>query len=138
MGVAVRDKASAERFLTEVLGARKLTDEPWEYRGQEFNWAYFDLGLQGRIELISAPGPDDFINRFIEKHGEGLHHITIKVDNLEEAVEELRERGVRVLDVNTEHPHWKEAFIHPGEAFGVLFQLADFDDEYWGTAPQCP
>ena len=131
LGIAVRDKEKASRFLTEALGARKVLDEPWEYRGQEFNWAYFDLGEQGRIELISSPDPDSFINRFIDKRGEGMHHVTIQVENLMEAVDDLRSRGITVLDVNTEHPHWKEAFISPGDSFGVLIQIAEFDEEYW-------
>ncbi len=131
VGVAVSDKEKASRFLTDVLGARKVLDEPWEYRGQEFNWAYFDLGEQGRIELISSADPESFINRFIEKRGEGMHHVTLQVEDLTEAVEDLRSRGITVLDVSTEHPHWKEAFISPRDSFGMLIQLAEFDEEYW-------
>ena len=131
VGVAVKDKERASRFLTEVLGARKVLDEPWEYRGQEFNWAYFDVGARGRIELISSKDPDSFINQFIEKRGEGMHHVTLQVENLMEAVEDLRSKGVTVLDVNTENPHWKEAFISPRDSFGVLIQIAEFDEDYW-------
>lgn len=131
VGVAVKDKERASRFLTEVLGARKVLDEPWEYRGQEFNWAYFDVGAGGRIELISSTDPDSFINQFIEKRGEGMHHVTLQVENLMEAVEDLRSKGVTVLDVNTENPHWKEAFISPRDSFGVLIQIAEFDEDYW-------
>ncbi|MBU4174501.1 MAG: VOC family protein [Actinobacteria bacterium] len=131
VGVAVKDKERASRFLTEVLGARKVLDEPWEYRGQEFNWAYFDIGAGGRIELISSTDPDSFINQFIEKRGEGMHHVTLQVENLMEAVEDLRSKGVTVLDVNTENPHWKEAFISPRDSFGVLIQIAEFDEDYW-------
>lgn len=131
VGVAVKDKERASRFLTEVLGARKVLDEPWEYRGQKFNWAYFDVGAGGRIELISSTDPDSFINQFIEKRGEGMHHVTLQVENLMEAVEDLRSKGVTVLDVNTENPHWKEAFISPRDSFGVLIQIAEFDEDYW-------
>jgi methylmalonyl-CoA/ethylmalonyl-CoA epimerase len=131
VGVAVRDKAYAERFLTEMLQARKIVDESWVYSGQEFNWAYFLLGEQGMIELISSPDPDSFVNRFIEKNGEGLHHVTLQVEDLLEAVDYLQSNGVKVVDVNTEDPHWKEAFISPKDSFGVLFQLAEFDEEHW-------
>jgi methylmalonyl-CoA epimerase len=133
VGVAVKDKETASRFLTEVLGARKVLDEQWEYRGQEFKWAYFDVGAQCRIELISSTDPDSFINRFIEKRGEGMHHVSLQVDNLLEAVDDLRSKGITVLDVNTEHPHWKEAFISPRDSFGVLIQIAEFDQDYWTT-----
>jgi methylmalonyl-CoA/ethylmalonyl-CoA epimerase len=132
VGVAVRDKESAERFLTDVLGARKRLDEPWTYRGQEFNWSYYDVGGQGRIELISSTDPNSFINRYIDKYGEGLHHVTILVEDISEAVSSLEKAGIEVLDLNTENPHWKEAYISPRVTFGVLFQLAECDDSYWG------
>jgi methylmalonyl-CoA/ethylmalonyl-CoA epimerase len=131
VGVAVRDKAYAERFLTEMLQARKIVDESWVFSGQEFNWAYFLVGEQGMIELISSPDPGSFVNRFIDKNGEGLHHVTLQVEDLLEAVDHLQSKGVKVVDVNTEDPHWKEAFISPKDSFGVLIQLAEFDEEYW-------
>lgn len=131
VGVAVRDKERAAAFLTEVLGARKVLDEPWVFRGQQFNWAYFDLGDQGRIELISSPDPDNFINKYIDRYGEGMHHVTIQVESLEEAVESLAAAGVTALDVDTSNPYWKEAFISPKDTFGVLIQLAEFDESYW-------
>lgn len=131
VAMAVADKARASSFLTDILGARLLLDESWEYRGQEFSWAYFDIGSEGRIEIVSSSDPDNFINRYIQKHGEGLHHLTLRVENLEEAVEWLQSRGIRVVDVNVENPHWKEAFISPRDACGVLIQLAEYDEGYW-------
>lgn len=131
VGIAVRDKAAAGKFLKEVLGARMLIDEKWEYRGQEFTWTYFDIGGQGRVELVSSTDPENFINRFIDKRGEGLHHLTLQVEDLEEAVDSLRAMGITVLDVNTSDPNWKEAYISPRDAFGVLIQLAEFDEGYW-------
>ncbi|MHB8895349.1 MAG: VOC family protein [Candidatus Geothermincolia bacterium] len=131
VGIAVRDKEEASRFLTEVLGARKVLDLPWVFRGQEFNWAYFDLGDSGRVELISSPDPGNFINRYIDRRGEGMHHITIQVESLDDAIETLAAAGIEALDVNKSDPTWKEAFIAPRDAFGVLIQLAEFDEEYW-------
>lgn len=131
VGVAVRDKEKASRFLEDALGARKVLDEPWTFRGQDFNWAYFDLGESGRIELISSPDPENFVNKYIDKRGEGLHHVTIQVESMDEALESLRAMGIEPLDVNLSDPHWKEAFISPRDSFGVLIQLAEFDEEYW-------
>ena len=138
VGVAVRDKERAELFLRDVLGARKVLDEPWAFRGQEFNWAYFDLGDSGRIELISSPDPSNFINRYIENRGEGMHHITIQVEDLEKAIESLAAAGIEALDVNKSDPMWKEAFISPRDAFGVLIQLAEFDEDYWAGQMRRP
>ena len=131
VGIAVRDKEYAQRFLQEILGAQKIIDESWVYGGQEFNWAYFLLGGQGMIELISSSDPENFVNKFIDKRGEGLHHVTLQVENLLEAVDFLQSKGVRVVDMNTDDPHWKEAYISPKDAFGVLIQLAEFDEVYW-------
>jgi methylmalonyl-CoA/ethylmalonyl-CoA epimerase len=131
VGIAVRDKEKAARFLTEALGARKVLDEPWEFRGQGFNWAYFDVGESGRVELISSPDPASFINQYIDKRGEGLHHVTIQVEDLAEAVSSLRAMGIEPVDINTSDPTWKEAFIAPRDSFGVLIQLAEFDEDYW-------
>lgn len=131
VGIAVRNKENAEEFLTAVLGARKVIDESWVYGGQEFNWAYFLVGEQGMVELISSPDPENFVNRFIDKRGEGMHHITLQVEDLVEAVEYLESRGITVVDLNAENPAWKEAYIRPRDAFGVLIQLAEFDDQYW-------
>jgi len=131
VGVAVRDKEKASRFLEDVLGARKVLDEPWVFQGQEFNWAYFDVGVSGRIELISSPDPESFVNRYIASRGEGLHHVTIQVEDLAEALASLKEMGIEALDVNVSDPNWKEAFISPRDSFGVLIQLAEFDESYW-------
>jgi len=133
VGIAVSDKAAAESFLTDILSARKIMDESWVYGGQEFNWAYFLIGEQGMVELISSSDPGNFINRFIEKRGEGLHHVTLQVEDLEEAVRFLESKGVKVVDVNMENPLWKEAYISPRSAFGVLIQLAEFDESYWAS-----
>ncbi len=134
VGIAVRDKDYAERFLTDILHARKVIDESWVYSGQEFNWAYFLLGEQGMVELISSSDPDNFVNRYIDKRGEGLHHVTLQVEDLMEAVEFLQSRGIRVVDVNTDDPNWKEAYISPRDAFGVLIQLAEYDESYWAQS----
>lgn len=131
VGIAVKDSEKAGKFVTEILKGKKIIDESWEYRGMKFRWAYYLIGNQGMLELISADDPDNFINRFIDKHGEGMHHITLKVKNLEESVSWLETRGIRVIDVNTSNPDWKEAFIHPKDAFGVLIQLAEYDESKW-------
>jgi methylmalonyl-CoA/ethylmalonyl-CoA epimerase len=131
VGIAVRDKAYAESFLTDILGGVKVIDESWVYGGQEFNWAYFLIGRQGMIELISSSDPDNFVNRFIDKRGEGLHHVTLQVEDLLEAVDYLESKGIRVVDVNTDNPTWKEAYISPRDAFGVLIQLAEYDESDW-------
>jgi len=96
----------------------------------DFHWVQYDLPNGGRIELIrtDSTDPDHFIRRFIAQRGEGLHHLTFKVRNLDEAVRQAEESGFTVIGFNDADPSWKEAFIHPKSAHGVLIQFAEFSD----------
>ncbi|MDD5747948.1 MAG: VOC family protein [Actinomycetota bacterium] len=131
VGIAVSDKESACRFFTEVIGAKIVVEEDWTFKDQHFSWTSLKVGGHGMLEIISSKDPFNFINRFIEKHGEGLHHLTFQVENLEEAIRELDSKGIKVIDVNVQNPYWKEAYIKPSDSFGVLIQLAEFDEQYW-------
>ncbi len=127
IGIAVKDAGAAHKFLTEMLGATFLMEMNWG----EFVFASYGLGSASMLELIHSPDPDNFINRFIARRGEGIHHVTLKVRNLDEAVEHFRSRGIEPFDINTSDPLWKEAFIHPRDALGILVQLAEFPEEEW-------
>ena len=86
----------------------------------------------GFIELISPTDPEGAIARFMAKRGEGVHHVAYRVDDIEAALADLKERGVRLID---ETPRsgahgWLVAFIHPEAASGVLMELVQTD----GTA----
>jgi catechol 2,3-dioxygenase-like lactoylglutathione lyase family enzyme len=65
-----------------------------------------------------------FLSRFLERRGEGLHHVTFKTDDIEAAIEHLRSLGYELVDVNLEGEHWKEAFLRPSSAHGTLVQVA--------------
>jgi len=71
------------------------------------------------------------VSRFLDRRGEGVHHVTLKVERIEEQVERLRAANVPLTLVSLAGPGWKEAFIHPSHAHGVLIQLAQsrYDDE---------
>jgi len=84
----------------------------------------------GKIELLEPLG-DGFLTEFLERYGEGLHHITFKTDDIGEAISELEGKGYELVDVNLDSPHWKEAFLRPSKAHGTLIQIAQsaFTDE---------
>jgi methylmalonyl-CoA/ethylmalonyl-CoA epimerase len=124
---AVRDKEIAARFLTSVLGAKEVMEMEWG----GFTFASFLLGSGSMLELVYASDPNSFVNRFIDKRGEGVHHLTFKVRNIEEAVERLRSLGLNPFDIDTSNPLWKECYIHPREALGTLMQFAEFPEEEW-------
>ena len=127
IGIAVKDPKAAHAFLTGVLGATRVMEMDWE----DFVFVSYTLGSASMLELIYSDKPDNFINRFIERRGEGIHHVTLKVRDLKSAVEHLRSQGIEPFNINEEDPLWKEAFIHPKDALGVLIQLAEFPEEEW-------
>lgn len=100
-------------------------------RERDFEWIQFDLPGQGRLELISpiVDEESNFLNRYLAEHGEGLHHLTFKVQDIGAAVTRARELGFTVVGFNDSDADWKEAFVHPASAHGVLIQLAEFPDK---------
>lgn len=91
----------------------------------------FDLPGPSKLELIEPLDPDDpnnFLVRFLETSGEGIHHVTLKVTDIQTAIARAIELGMAVVGVNVGHESWKEAFVHPRSANGVLVQLAEWTD----------
>jgi methylmalonyl-CoA/ethylmalonyl-CoA epimerase len=96
-----------------------------------FRWVQFDLPGPSKLEMIEPLDPDDsdnFLVRFLASSGEGIHHVTLKVTDIQLAVARAIELGMVVVGVNTGHEAWKEAFVHPRSANGVLVQLAEWTD----------
>jgi methylmalonyl-CoA/ethylmalonyl-CoA epimerase len=81
--------------------------------------------------LVTPIAGDGFVQRFLDRRGEGVHHVTFKVPDILASIAHVRSTGVELINVSTDHPGWKEAFIHPKDAHGVLLQLAQssFSDE---------
>jgi methylmalonyl-CoA/ethylmalonyl-CoA epimerase len=127
VSMAVDDFASTVPVIT-LIGGRHH-DGGYEPKA-DFHWVQYDLPGGGRLELIrtDSTDPDHFIRRFIERRGEGLHHLTFKVRDLAEAVRRAGELGFTVVGYDDDDPRWKEAFIHPSSAAGVLIQFAEFPE----------
>ena len=126
--IAVRDIDASHTLVTLMGGSPAgggFDDEG------NFDWVQFDLPGQGRLEMISpaTPDPDHFLNRFLAQNGEGLHHLTFKVADITAAVAHATELGFTVVGFNDTNPDWKEAFIHPASAHGVLIQFAEFTEK---------
>ena len=125
VSMAVNDIEAAAPLIT-LLGGTYFDGgiNPWG----DFRWAQYDLPGTGRLELIAPLNldPDHFIRRFIAERGEGLHHLTFKVYDIEQAVARATEMGFTVTGFDDRLPDWKEAFIHPKSAHGVLIQFAEF------------
>jgi hypothetical protein len=128
VSMAVAGFDGVERLIDLVGGTR--IGGGYE-RGPDFHWVQYDLPHWGRLELIrtDSPDPDHFINRFLALRGEGLHHLTFKVTDLDAAVRRAWLLGFDVVGIDDTNPDWKEAFVHPRSANGVLIQFAEFADE---------
>lgn len=122
VAIAVRDMRSSIPFVTDVLGARFLFagDQP----EAAFRWAQFSFSNGGKVELVTPSG-EGFVSRFLERNGEGIHHLTLKVPDIGSALTHLEEAGTPVFGVSIERQGWKEAFIHPRDAHGTLIQVAE-------------
>lgn len=122
VGIAVRELEQALAFYRDTLGL-ELT-APEEVASQRVRAIFVKTG-HATLELVEATGSDSPIERYLEKHGPGLHHVALRVDDIHAALEHLKARGVRLIDERPrEGAHGALiAFIHPSAAHGVLVEL---------------
>jgi methylmalonyl-CoA/ethylmalonyl-CoA epimerase len=120
VAVAVHSIKAALPLYRDALGGEYLmggdADGSWR-------WIQLRFPGGGKVELLE-PLEDGFLTRFLERYGEGLHHITFRTDDIRGAIEEVESRGYELVDVNIDNPHWKEAFLRPSMAHGTLIQIA--------------
>ena len=121
VSIAVREIDRALDFFLEYFPARQDQPKADGYDGQ-FRWADFKIG-EFRIELVESMCPGSFVERFLERRGEGFHHWSLNVDELDPLDERLVRDGIRVVDRFDEGGGAKTLFIHPKSAFGVLIQF---------------
>ncbi len=98
---------------------------------RRFCWAQFHLPGATKLELLQPIDPDDdehFLVRFLQRRGPGVHHLTFKVGDVAAAAARAAELGYDVWGLDTSRGRWKEAFVHPRTAHGVLIQFAEFAD----------
>ena len=122
IGVAVSNLEEALKIYTDVLGLKLHGTEVVEE--QKVRVAFMPVG-DTEIELLESTDPEGPIAKFIEKRGEGIQHIAFKVDDIEEALEQMRQKGVHLID---EKPRYgaggaRIAFLHPKSTGGVLVEL---------------
>ena len=124
IGVAVKDLNEAIKFYEENLGLEIEGIE--EVKEQKVKVAFIPLG-ESRIELLQSTDPNGPIAKFIEKKGEGIHHIAIEVERIEETLQKLKEKGVQLIDGKPRiGAHgMKIAFLHPRSTKGVLLELCE-------------
>jgi len=122
IGIAVGDLAQALAFYRDALGLEVAPPE--EVPSQRVRAHFVPVG-EASLELLEPTAADSPIAKFIEKRGPGVHHVTLRVDDIREALARLRARGVRLID---EAPREGAegaliAFVHPASTHGVLVEL---------------
>ena len=124
IGIAVKNLEETLKFYEEVLGIKCVADEVVEE--QKVKTAFLPLG-DTEIELLESTSEDGPIAKFIEKKGEGIQHIAYRVDDIEKALEELKEKGIRLIDEKPRRGAGgaKIAFLHPKSTLGVLIEICE-------------
>ena len=124
IGIAVKSIAESRALYEGGLGI-PLTHEE-EVKEQGVRVGFLPLG-ESEIELLEPLNAESTVARFIEKRGEGIHHICLRVADIEKALAELQARGIRLIDQKPRIGAGgkKIAFIHPAGANGVLIELAE-------------
>jgi methylmalonyl-CoA epimerase len=122
VGIAVKDLSAALAFYRDALGLH--VDTPEDVASQRVRAHFIPTG-EAALELLEATASDSAIAKYVEKRGPGLHHITLRVDDIRAALDQLKAKGVRLVD---EQPRTGAegalvAFIHPSSAHGVLVEL---------------
>ena len=120
IGIAVHSIDAARPFFEDALGAKFRAIG--EHTSGDFRIALFDLH-DFCIELLEPINPDGFLAQFLEKRGEGFHHLTLQTPDLEKKVDQLESQGIKVVDKNFADPMSGDAFISPKSAHGLLVQL---------------
>lgn len=126
IAIAVRNIDQVEKLYENALGLRVTHREVVEEQGVKASMLETEGGGTA-IELLEPIGDDSPISKFLEKKGEGIHHICFKVNNIESTLEKLKEHGIKLLN-ETSRPGaegTKVAFIHPQALNGVLIELAE-------------
>ncbi|NMA02333.1 MAG: methylmalonyl-CoA epimerase [Clostridia bacterium] len=124
VGIAVKNLEESLKFYTEVLGLKSTGVEVVEE--QKVKVAFLPCG-DSELELLESTSPDGPIAKFIEKNGEGIQHVALRVDNIEGALEYLKEQGVRLIDQKPRYGAGgaKIAFLHPKATNGVLLEISE-------------
>ncbi|WP_094606537.1 Ethylmalonyl-CoA/methylmalonyl-CoA epimerase [Sporomusa silvacetica DSM 10669] len=124
IGIAVKDLDAAQKFYTDVLGMTAQGEEVIEQ--QKVKVCFIPSG-DSEVELLESTTPDGPIAKFIEKKGEGIQHVALRVDSIENALKDLKAKGIRLID---ELPRYGAggasiAFVHPKATGGILLELSE-------------
>lgn len=134
IAIAVPRLAAAPAVLVGELGGTPYFGMTSEF----FRFGQWRFAGGGRIEILEPHGEDGFLHRFLAQHGPGIHHVTFMVPSLREACDRAESLGYGIVGYKDAHPEWKEAFLHPKQAMGIVVQLAQSTQQEDRIAWQAP
>jgi methylmalonyl-CoA epimerase len=124
IGIAVKSLAAAVKVYEQAIGLKVAGYDEVDEQGVRV--AMLEIG-ESRIELLEPTRPDSPIEKFMNKRGEGIHHIAVRVDDIEESLQQLKAAGIRLIDETPKRGahNTRVAFIHPASTHGVLMELVE-------------
>ncbi len=121
IAIALEQLTAAPPLLVGTLGASPYGGG----RSDAFTFGQWRFAGGGRIEVLEPRGEDSFLHRFLARSGPGVHHVTFKVPSLAAVCDRARTLGYAIVGYDDSDPTWKQAFLHPKEALGIVVQLAE-------------
>lgn len=127
IGIAVKSIEETKKLYHDLLGLEHAGSETVEE--QKVTTAFFPVG-DTEMELLESTSEDGPIAKYLEKRGEGVQHIAFRVENIDEALAELKAKGIRLIDEKPRRGAGgaKIAFLHPKATYGVLVELCERND----------
>jgi len=129
VSIAVKDYEKANAFFTKLL--RLVPGGEGRDESSKFMFQVYSAGDLSRFELIAPTGDKSFLDRFLKDRDGGVHHITFQVADINAARKFLESENIPYFGFSDRCENWKELFIHPSAAFGVLIQFAEFNPHEW-------
>lgn len=128
VAIGVLDLEKAKKLFIDICGGELLRDRGAQ-ENEGFSWTTLKLGGK-KLELVVPLKPGEGgVGRYIEKHGEGFHHLSISVANLNDAIAYFESKGLRVLAPSLDNPDWKHCYLHPADTFGALIQVFEENEK---------
>jgi catechol 2,3-dioxygenase-like lactoylglutathione lyase family enzyme len=121
VAIGMATMADAAPFLSGHLGGIPDSGHP----NGVFTWGTYRFEGGGSIEILEPRGASGFLHRFLAERGPGIHHVTFKVPSLDEVCARAKEAGYDVVGRDDSDVTWKEAFLHPKQALGIVVQFAE-------------
>jgi methylmalonyl-CoA/ethylmalonyl-CoA epimerase len=124
IGIAVSNLEKAIKYYENILGLTCYAIE--EVKDQKVRTAFFKVG-QTKLELLESTSPDGPVAKFIEKRGQGVHHIAFAVESIEKALQEVEQKDILLIDKKPRKgaEGLAIAFLHPKSTFGVLTEFCE-------------